>query len=273
VPDTNIVIPPHATSYLPLPTPPQADEATQPRQRGYLPRVRDPFPKHEGRRKATRAYVDKTAPAPTTAYGQRPAADGTKRRFRQVMAETRRQALRTSLRELWRRKNSLAWSHKKLSAERNARNAEQIERARRQLVHDALTRPTIPAGTLDSGVKPDEDRFEKAQSRRAKRRNADRAKRERRRAAVLELYHAATRFIVDERQLHEEVDRIFSPDYFRKWGEGDSVWHVWGPPPGMADIMAGTAGDMTASETDRTRAKSANRLRVLGEELTGGKLM
>jgi len=182
-------------------------------------------------------------------------------------------ALQTSLKKLWQRKHTLARAHKRLSDERIARNNAQIERTRQQMLHDSLTRPTIHPATLDTGVKPDPDRFQKAQSRRAKRRNLDNARRDKRRAAVLELYHNATKFIVDERQLHEEVDKLFSPHYFEKWGDGQSVWDVWGPPPGMADIMAGTQGDMSKPETDRLRARSANRLRVLGEEMTGGKLL
>ncbi|KOS23429.1 hypothetical protein ESCO_006641 [Escovopsis weberi] len=270
-------VPPESPSFIRLPEPPQSqsDETKPPRVRGTLPVPREVFPRADGDRKTQPAYIERTAPKSPRAKEPANAAQ----RWKKEMADSRRANLTQGLRALYERRE-------KKDAERNARVSANFRRnneaaAAPEREDERLTRSTVLDAVLDTRVYPDPEAPARLLRSKAKVAAKDNAKLEARRDALMELYINASSFIIHEKELKEEIDRIFTEDYFQKesqaedrQGATENVWGVYGKPPSIGDMLATTMGtstrvmDFYESEHDR----SVKRQKRIAEELTGGKM-
>lgn len=266
-------VPPDSPFYIRLPTPPQVNEKKRERVRGFLPVPREVFPRGHGERKLDPEYLNKTAPKP-----QRPQTGTGQRKWKAELADSRRKGLEDGLKELWKR-------HSREETARNARSRANFfgnhqRRVAPEREDDRLTRGTTLESLLDTKVYPDPDRFSKADRGRDKVLAADKAKRDARRDALMELYISASNFITNETELRQEIDTIFHPDYFKNNSTAlahfgaDNAWGTYSQPPSVASMLEDAARtssklvDAGTSEYDR----SAFRQKRIAEEFTGGKM-
>ncbi|KAH7321409.1 hypothetical protein B0I35DRAFT_477892 [Stachybotrys elegans] len=268
-------VPPESPSYIRLPPTPQSEDPSRPRVRGSLPIPRNIFSGRHGQRKLDPGYVEKTAPV-----GKKPeGAVSDVQQWKAAMANTRRSNLQRGLRALgdrrkWNDAQREARLDRKLQEHREAVNAPERK-------DDRVTRGTVLDAVLDTKVYPDPDRFKRAQRSRANVISRENAKREARRDALVELYMNASKFIVTEKDLQTEIDKVFSEDYFKKLGQSaarygsmQSTWEVYGKPLSISQMLARTTGSakpMSATgETEFDR--SVKRQKTVSEELTGGRM-
>lgn len=264
-------VPPESPSYIRLPQPPQSDEHKQVRVKGHLPVPREVFARGDGERKVSKEYIDKATKLPAKGVDET--------RWKDVVAQSRRDNLEQGLAELWKRKtrdDTAARTRSTARMEENRRLAHAPERR-----DDVLTRSTVLDALLDTKVYPDPKRFGKADRSRARVATIENTKREARRDAIMEMYINASNFITKESELKEELDKVFSEDYFRKKGQSENsagmaenVWGVYGAPSGTTEMLQWTmrksAKSLDQAETSHDRA--AARQKKLAEELTGGKM-
>lgn len=269
-----VPVPPESPKYITIPEPPQASEEKLPPVRGHLPVPRDVFPAREGNRKVKAGYVESIMPLSAAEKAGEPPKSEREERHRR-MAAARRSALAAGLQGLYVRKTQ--------REQRLARRAEANRRANLAAAtaperpEDVLTRPSVRLSTSDNvTVSPPENRFENAEK--ARRRHEQKLAREAeaRGDALAQLYVAAQDFIVDEAELAQRVDEIFTPDYHRGgWDRGESIWDVYRSPVSINDLRAEMAGQShnMLTATKATTTKTAERQKQVAEELTGGKLV
>ncbi|PHH81111.1 hypothetical protein CDD80_2096 [Ophiocordyceps camponoti-rufipedis] len=270
-----IVVPPQSPFYVRLPNTPQVDESRPPRVRGHLPIPRDIFPRAERDRKIKPQYIQKVAPQATNRREARSASQ----QWKEQMADSRRKNLKESLGALWDRRarsDKVRKVQVKRKLEANERAAAAPERD-----DDRYTRTTVNQALLDTKTHPDEDRVTRAANSRMKLLARESAKREARRHALTELYISASNFIINVKELEEEIERLFCDEYFKKTiseanrhGMQENVWGVYGKPPSISDMLSETSGyvagvkDYNAVEYGR----SVERHKRITEDLTGGRM-
>lgn len=195
------------------------------------------------------------------------------------MAGNRRENLKSSLQELWvRRQKSDQLRDDRVSQKFRHYNKARVAAERED---DRLTRSTVHEAMMDTQVYPDIDRFERAKQSRERVASIETTKRESRRDALMELYINASNFIVTENELKAEIETVFAEDYFKKqgqavgrYGNSENTWDIYGKPTSinnMLDTNAGTSTkvmDINESEYDR----SVKRHKRIAEEFTGGKM-
>lgn len=265
-------VPPDSPLYIRLPLPPQTNEGKRERVRGFLPVPREIFPRKEGERKLDAEYLSKTAPKPRS-----PKAGSAQRQWKAELASSRRQGLEEGLNELWKR-------HTRDTTARNARSRAKFQENHRFAVapereDDRATRGTTLESLLDTKVYPDPGRFSRADRSRDKVLAAQNAKREARRDALMELYISASNFITNESELREEINNVFTEDYFKsksqqaqRWGAANA-WGIYGHPPSVASMLEATTRASTKLVDDETdHYRSAKRQKRIAEEFTGGKM-
>ncbi|KAH8169151.1 hypothetical protein LIA77_11277 [Sarocladium implicatum] len=273
-------VPPQSPSYIRLPSPPQSSEPQKQRVRGHLPVPREIFPRREGDRKIQPDYIQKTAPLPKDANE---AVDSSKpvnkvREWKRRMASQRRENLEESLQTLWTRSEE---RHRK-QATRTSANFLKNKRAMNapEREDDRITRSTVLDSLMDTSVKPDPDRFARAERGIQNVAQMQAKKRDERRDALMDLYMKASDFIVHEKDLKAEIERVFAEDVFRKKatsrnsiGAADNVWDVDGSPTTIGDMVLDAMGTskrpLEASTTEFER--SAMRTKRIAEEFTGGR--
>lgn len=268
-------IPPESPSYIRLPHVRQSTEVKPQRVRGTLPVPRDVFQRTDGDRKVRAEYIEKTAPRRT----RERSLETDTQKWKKQIADSRRQNLEEGLQGLWQRYNV----REEKRATRARRQQLEVDMARQAPERrvDRMTRGTILESINDTEVRPDPERFEKSERSRQKTLARQEARRDARRDALMELYSNATGFIVTEAELKEEVERIFSPDYFVKQsmkvhrpGATENAWGVHGKPPGTATMLE----PLTQRSTNIARSDmsefdhSSARTKRISEEFTGGKL-
>ncbi|KAM3428781.1 hypothetical protein MY4824_008632 [Beauveria thailandica] len=273
-------IPPESPSYIRLPHVPQSTETKPERVRGTLPVPRAVFERADGDRKAQPEYVEKTAPRRRDDdENTRRSLNSDTQKWKKQLADSRRENLAQGLQGLWRRHET--------REQGRAERARSRERAL-QRAHEApeprsavMTRGTVLESIYDTAVRPDPERFEKAERSRARVQALEGARRDARRDALMELYINATTFIVTEAELQAEIDTIFHEDYFRKLGikglragATENVWGVHGPPPGLASMFETVSRTSTnvANANESEFDHSVKRTKKISEELTGGKM-
>ncbi|PHH59423.1 hypothetical protein CDD81_3209 [Ophiocordyceps australis] len=264
-------IPPESPSYVRLPTPPQSDEKKPARMRGSLPVPRNIFPWSERNRKVQPEYIERTAPKPTN----QPDKLTPDQEWKAQLADARRTNLEQGLQSLWKRR---------LRSDKNCRirQARKSEGRRRALEEperedDRVTRGTVLKALLNCKVYPDPERFYRAKKSRQRVFNIEKHKREARREALTQLYINASSFIVDEDDLKNQLDNIFSENAFASQpGNGfNNIWGLHGPPPTIENMIAASSGKLTSNvdpmhDADYTRI--SQRHKMLAETLTGAKL-
>lgn len=265
-------LPPQSPDYIPVPTPPLSEEKKLERVRGSLPVPRKVFPQVKDSRKLEASYVEEVyphsekKPAPETLEPDHPRA------WKRLMAENRRTNLRSGLKGLWTRKERKDKRTAKLTAEKHKAHIEAGLAPER--LDEFLTRSTISAETLQTEVLPDPQRFEKAEASRQLMEQKEAEKKEARRDALMELYMNAREFIVDEKQLKAEIDRMFSENYWRDSAK-DSAWDEWGTQAGIFDMVGRVARDAPGNSMEQYTvdySRNMKRQKRTAEELTGGKI-
>lgn len=267
-------VPPESPSYIRLPNPPQYVDNVQSRVRGFLPVPREIFSTHDGHRKTQPKYLEQTAPEPV----HRRKNFSREQKWRDDLARSRRQNLRSGLDTLWSRKTKTD----RLRNTRAIARAESHQAAAKapERDDDQMTRGTVLESLMDTKVHSDPRRFERANLSRTNVQAAVNAKREARRDALMELYISASNFITSESDLKKTIEHTFSVDFFRKQGQATArygtgnAWGSYGKPPSVAAMLEATKGssaklvDVLESEYDR----SVKRQKRIAEEFTGGKM-
>ncbi|KAI2622384.1 hypothetical protein GGR54DRAFT_598344 [Hypoxylon sp. NC1633] len=273
-------IPPESPLFINVPNPPQDQSIEALRElkpvKGHMPIPRQVFKKKDGHLKPREAWLSKSAPAPTSARQARPARSQFQAWKRQVAAN-RRQNMREGVVGLYARKKAFDAIRSKTQTAAQAVNRAAAAAPEREV--DRLTRGSVNANTLQTAVLPDPQRFERAQASLARTQILHATRSEVRRDAIQELYMRARSFIVDEKELEAEVDKLFAEDYWSKTKTAtgfvvQNVWDMNGRPMSVADRLrdvSRTSSDMTkAQQTEQTR--TLKRQQQVAEELTGGKL-
>lgn len=275
-------VPPESPRFIPLPELPQSFEHKPTPIKGVLPVPRRIFTKRAHMaHKLQPNFVDDTAPkSRSEKLGQAPKSE--KDAWRRLMAESRRTALGSGIKSLWRRKqyrderdSRRADIHK----QRNIAAASAPERP-----DEVFTRSTITAATLDTRVVRDPDYKMKKQLSQTRTAAIAHAKSEARKDAVQRLYVQASSFILTEEELADRVERVFAKDYFNKisgrkegiYGTFYNMWDAYGPPPSVAAMTvqakARRSGSGMASGQDTSEKKTLARQKMIAGELTGGAL-
>ncbi len=284
-------VPPESPRYVNYPTPPQAEDIRKPPRRGHLPVPRDVFhvPMTSARKKADPAKTaPKTDPAAFTAKvapisqsearGEAPWSELVA--YRRRMADRRRTSLAEGLEGLLSRQQQRKQRERTRQdnvANRNRRAALFKPEGR----DDVLSRSSVLASTAQmTAVIRDPLRHEKQAASAVRTAAVVQAKHEARRDALMDLYHEAGKFIVDEQELEQRVSELFSPDYFRMEGyshgtiHAENIWDVVGKPSSLQDMMNSILRtetklfDSKRTELDRT----TTRQKQVAEALTGGKM-
>lgn len=238
---------------------------------------RQVFKKRDGHLKPQDEWLSRSAPEPSSERSKQ-APRSEIQAWKRKIAASRRENMREGVRALYFRKKLFDTRRTerqtaRLAAHRAAATAPEREDER-------LTRGSINAGTLQTKVHPDPERFERALESRERTESLATQRSEARRDAIQELYMKARSFIVDEKDLETEVERLFAPDYWKKMGlsasgyEVNNIWDLDGKPKTVADMLNDVSRTTSLLvknlETEKTR--TLKRQKEVAEELTGGKL-
>ncbi|KAH9892211.1 hypothetical protein F4778DRAFT_751265 [Xylariomycetidae sp. FL2044] len=274
-------IPPESPKFINVPNPPQDQSVEKFRElkpvRGHLPIPRRIFPHRDAHLKATDTWLASATPEPSTPRGRRePRSDI--QAWKQRMAASRRENMRSGVRDLWLRKqraDRIRLTRQKAKFEFNRAAAMAPERE-----DERLTRSSISAATLRTTVIRDPLRFEHALESRARTSAIEDAKSEARRDAIHELYMNARSFIVSEAELEGEVDRLFAENYWKSMGTSGSgqrtrnIWDLKGDPLTVAemlnDVQRNTSKSLKSLESEETKTHKMQQR--VAEELAGGKM-
>ena len=245
---------------------PESAQAPKPKPKpikGILPVPRDIFPDRDGP-KANSEYLDRAAAEPKSrkeAHGLGAALVN----WRHEMSDIRRQNLRQGITELHDRKKRDTMTMARRSA------AKMAMHMKKSTAPDPIDE-VLTSQSLHSSVK-EMLRTSNAPGRTQKNSRTfvahQKAKSQERKAQLHKLYVHAQNFIVSEKQLNNELDRVFgSDDYPIRWnGTGNSVWALEAGPMTTQRMLR--LSDKEVNATDDTI--SQKRMRRLSEELTGGK--
>jgi hypothetical protein len=264
-----------------VPNPPQDQSIEAKRDlkrvRGFVPVPRRIFAHRDSHQKPTNSWLDQTAPEPSNAKSKDAPASEVQA-WRRKMATSRRQNIRSGVRDLWARKQRsdsqrLATRSAKLAANKAAAMAPEREDER-------LTRSSINAGTLQTAVGPDPHRFERALASAARTAAIAASKSERRRDAIQTLYMNARSFIVNEAELEAAVNEEFAEDHFSKMGQSGAgyqvtnIWDAQNEPMSVADMLKDLqrSNDTLVSDLTSDKTRTVRRQKLVAEELTGGKM-
>lgn len=219
-------------------------------------------------------FLSKSAPLPTNEKSQMPPTSEHEAR-RRSMADMRRKNLTEGIEELWKRRTETEKARRnrraaKQSHHRNAMNAPQRE-------DEAFTESSIPASVLQTEVPRDPLRFEHSLQSKARTEAIMARKSQDRKDSLQKLYMSARSFIVDEKALEKEVDRVFRPDTFTGGATSTgttatNAWDLWGSPVTVRDLM----GDVLRTDNrvmnafQEESSRTSKRQTKVAEELTGG---
>ncbi|KAI9371020.1 hypothetical protein BJX61DRAFT_53762 [Aspergillus egyptiacus] len=251
---------------------PQPIEFTtsKPRVKGTLPVPRELFPSRR-KDKPTEQYISAATPLPATQKGIRPGSkDAEYRQWKREMADMRRQNFREGLLELHDRKLASDRTMEQRSREKQKRRERVLQQPERD--DERLTRPSILQDMLPKRmpVLPDPDREQRLATARERLENKKLQKQSERQDSLHTLYINARTFITTEAQLLAEIDEVFPEGENEAWRsdhqQGDNIWNL-GTPPTVNSLL----GDGRKSEYKRWDV-TQERVKKLGEEITGGKL-
>lgn len=242
-----------------------------------MPVPRRVFAHRDSHEKPTDSWLKRAAPEPSNAKSQaEPGSDV--QAWKRKMAASRRENIRSGVRDLWSRKQRvdtkrLAARTAKLAANKAAAMAPEREDER-------LTRGTINAGTLQTAVAPDPQRFERGLASAARTAAIAADKSEARRDAIQTLYMNARSFIVNESELEAAVNREFADDHFDRMGASSAgyriqnIWDEQNEPVSVATMLSDLQGDNDSLVSDLTseEVRTTRRQKHVAEELTGGKM-
>ncbi|TRX95004.1 hypothetical protein FHL15_004089 [Xylaria flabelliformis] len=274
-------IPPESPLFINVPNPPQDQSIEAKRElkrvRGFVPVPRRVFAHRDSHEKPTDSWLTRAAPEPSNAKSQaEPGSDV--QAWKRKMAVSRRENIRSGVRDLWARKQRidakrLAARTAKLAANKAAAMAPEREDER-------LTRGTINAGTLQTSVALDPQRFERCLASAARTAAIAADKSEARRDAIQTLYMNARSFIVNETELEVAVNREFADDHFDRMGQSgagyriQNIWDAQNEPVSVDAMLKDLQRDNYSLVSDFTsdEVRTVRRQKQVAEELTGGKM-
>jgi hypothetical protein len=273
-------IPPESPLFINVPTPPmsQAIEDKRPdrfAKKGHLPMPRRIFKRRTYELpKTSPVFLAKSAPLPTSAKSQQPPGSETEARRRE-MADMRRRNLSEGIEQLWKRRQETERSRREHHEKKRRRNLHAMKAPQR--ADERFTETTIPASVLQTDVPLDPLRFKHALEAKARTEALAARRSEDRKDALQKLYMSARSFIVDERSLQDEVDRLFRPDTFTSGSTATgttptNAWDLWGNPTTVREMIADVSRQdsrVLASMQDEGSRTSKRQTKV-AEELTGG---
>ncbi|KAI8964628.1 hypothetical protein F5Y11DRAFT_315511 [Daldinia sp. FL1419] len=274
-------IPPESPLFINVPNPPQDQSIEALRElkpvKGHLPVPRQVFKKRDGHLKPQDEWLSRSAPEPSSERSKLPPRSEVQE-WKRKIAASRRENMREGVRALYHRKQvfdarRLERQTTRLAAHRAAAIAPERE-------DDRLTRGSINAGTLETKVHLDPERFDRALESRKRTDYIAMQKSEARRDAIQELYMKARSFIIDEKDLEAEVERLFAPDYWKKMGlsasgyEVTNIWDLDGKPKTVTDMLneLSRATNQLVNNVESDKTRTLKRQKEVAEELTGGKL-
>lgn len=187
----------------------------------------------------------------------------------------RRKNLAEGIEELWKRRKTTEEASRihdftKQRYYQNARNAPRRD-------DEIFTDISIPASVLQTNVPRDPLRFQRALESKARTEAILARKSQDRKDAIQKLYMTARSFIVDEKALEKEVDKVFRPDTFSSGSTAtglrpENAWDLYGHPTTVQEMMR----DLLRSDTKATSAyqeessRTSKRQAKIAGELTGG---
>ena len=241
--------------------------------KGTLPVPREIFPARR-QDKPSQAYLDAATTEPAkerTIEPDDPHADYNEWKYR--MAEVRRQNLREGLLELYNRKQRIEQAMKQRSAAKQARRELILQQPERE--DERLTRSSTPISSLQQKTTRRGELSELQIENQIARREQQIARRQQRRHferidALHSLYMNARQFITSEEQLNAVIEKVFPEGENEAWRNdhqpGENIWNLGRPQ--SIDSFANTVGRPEAHRWDIVQ----ERLKRLGEQITGGKL-
>ncbi|KAI0467154.1 hypothetical protein F4859DRAFT_518368 [Xylaria cf. heliscus] len=274
-------IPPESPLFINVPNPPQDQsieaKREQKRVRGFIPVPRRIFAHRDAPKKRTDAWLARAAPKGTNARSKEDPASELEA-WRREMADSRRENLRTGIRDLWARNQRIDARHKAARSARLAAN--KADSLAPEPEDERLTRGTVNAGTLQTTVLPDPLRFERGLASAARTATIAADKSEARCDALQTLYMNARSFIVSEDELEAAVNHEFADDHFEKMGQSvagfriQNIWDAQNEPMSIADMLKDLQRDHETLVSDMTteETRTVRRQKKVAEELTGGKM-
>ncbi|KAL1959699.1 hypothetical protein VTO42DRAFT_1285 [Malbranchea cinnamomea] len=260
---------PESPSFIDIPTPIQPTKPYKPEVKGVLPVPREIFPKRRPD-KPSETYIEDATPLPQSEpQVTKKHPDYEYLKWKKKLASTRRKNLREGLLELYARKKETEkkialTSKEKLNYRKKIltqpmREDERLTRASTVTAMEMRKTPNLPDPNA-------EERLAKSMEKVAIKQLE---KREERLNALHSLYTNARHFITNEKQLMEEIERVFpegeNPAWTNDQQAGQNIWNL-GPPPTIEKMVARMHDEMAKYETVQKRTKK------IAEELTGGKI-
>lgn len=181
------------------------------------------------------------------------------------MSDVRRKSLREGIEELWDRQMTTSEIRAKrglATVKRNDELAYMPDPEDQQLTLPTLHNSVRTMITMRNapGKQPRKD---------SKTGTHEKKKSLRRQEQLHELYVNAQHFIVTEKQLNDEIEKVFGSDDFPiRFNNGNSVWSLHGTPQTTKDMVAADrAGQNHVVDTGGQK-----RMKTIAEALTGGKM-
>ncbi|KAL8682635.1 MAG: hypothetical protein Q9186_001322 [Xanthomendoza sp. 1 TL-2023] len=281
-PTQRLAIGPESPNFIHVPQSAQPDAYYRPHIKGILPTPRLIFPRpaNGAEAKTSPAYLAATTPDPSERTLNAPKSkDPSTRRlveWKAKISEHRRRNLRESLMELRERKLK---TDKRL----HARTASK-QRMRARLLSaptpadEKFTMASVLQSSLPSrsGLQ-DPDRDARIEQKRANFAAHDAMKKAERQNALHTLYMNARDFIVTEEKLTEAVEKAFDPSskqFDNDAKRGLNIWNLGYPLTVREQLERAKKGESgrMVERLSGFRGVTDERMRRIGEELTGGKI-
>ncbi|KAI4184407.1 MAG: hypothetical protein L6R41_004759 [Letrouitia leprolyta] len=278
-------IKPESPNFIHIPKPPQPNSPYQPPIKGTLPVPRQIFPpKIDPSQKTSESYLWATAPPPSpkSLSTPKPPEPSTRRQvlWKSKQAEHRRRNLRESLKELRFRKEKadrrLAAHNETQRSEREALLAAPVP-ADEKHTTPSIIQSSLPTIRSNRNL-PDPDREGRIATKQANYLAHAASKRAERRNALHTLYMNAREFIVTEEKMQEAVEKAFDPmnkQFDTDAKRGLNVWNLDYPDTVKEMLEKVNKGEGLGKAVETFAGYGAvtdERMRRLGEELTGGKM-
>ena len=272
-PDRSL-IPPEHPSFIHIAKPTQTQHIPQKSMKGVLPVPRKIFKKSDDMDKTSSEYLAYTTPEPFPRTKEPPpTAEGRDiLAYKAANATLRRKNLREGLRSLKHRKDRTEARYRKIGSERTALHNAAVSAPERD--DEYLSRATVMAHMLDPNVWRTQKEIDLPE-RKARYAARVAAKEDEKRNALHTLYMNAGEFIVTEEHMEKKVKEVFDEDKFYKKNPDMGIWDKSQVPEGVSDLLAmerGNYGSATEQATNQATELTAERLKRIAEEFTGGKM-
>ncbi|ODM23037.1 hypothetical protein SI65_00626 [Aspergillus cristatus] len=261
---------PESPNFIDVPRTIQPELPSKRRVKGTLPVPRELFPARRTD-KPSKAYIKDATPLPTNQTPIDPNDPHAEYiESKRHMADMRRRNLRQGLKELHWRKRRTDWSMMERSLEKQRRREEIFQQPER--LDESLTRPSVVQDMQPTrtAVLPDPDREIRLAESRARTEVVNAQKKMEREEALQTLYMNARNFITTEEQLAAEIERVFpdgyNPEFTNDTFQGENIWNKGAPTSVQSIVNDSRRNEVARWDTIQDRVKK------LGEELTGGKL-